>query len=116
MCRAPAALGRLGALPRQAGRRRHGDLLTFLVFTCSRSAADQFRPHQVHLAWPGRTGIANGLAVAETSPIKSVADLQALSKTRPVKFTSTGPAGHRLQRNADRGQPAWHQPQLITGL
>jgi tripartite-type tricarboxylate transporter receptor subunit TctC len=34
-----------------------------------------------------------GLAVAWNSPIKSVADLQALSAKRPVKFTTTGPDG-----------------------
>ena len=34
-----------------------------------------------------------GLAVAAGSPIKSMADLVALGKTRPVKFTCVGPAG-----------------------
>jgi tripartite-type tricarboxylate transporter receptor subunit TctC len=33
------------------------------------------------------------LAVPWNSPIKTVADLQALSKTRPVKFTTNGPEG-----------------------
>ena len=33
-----------------------------------------------------------GLLVPVDSPIKSVADLQALGRQRPVKFTSTGPA------------------------
>jgi tripartite-type tricarboxylate transporter receptor subunit TctC len=34
-----------------------------------------------------------GLAVPWNSPIKSIADLQKLSATRPVKFTTTGPDG-----------------------
>jgi tripartite-type tricarboxylate transporter receptor subunit TctC len=34
-----------------------------------------------------------GLAVPWNSPIKSIADLQALSAKRPVKFTTTGPDG-----------------------
>lgn len=33
-----------------------------------------------------------GLLVPVDSPLKSVADLQALARQRPVKFTSTGPA------------------------
>jgi tripartite-type tricarboxylate transporter receptor subunit TctC len=43
------------------------------------------------MSWIGNMGTdAFGVAVSANSPIKSIADLQALSKRRPVKFTSTG--------------------------
>lgn len=44
-----------------------------------------------YLGTVGRDGY--GIGVAANSPIKSVADLQALSKERPVKFTTTGREG-----------------------
>lgn len=44
-----------------------------------------------YLGTVGRDGY--GIGVAVNSPIKSVADLQALSKERPVKFTTTGREG-----------------------
>jgi tripartite-type tricarboxylate transporter receptor subunit TctC len=44
------------------------------------------------MTWLGNMGKdAYGIAVGVDSPIKSVADLKALSAKRPVKFTSTGP-------------------------
>jgi tripartite-type tricarboxylate transporter receptor subunit TctC len=44
------------------------------------------------MSWLGNMGKdAYGIAVGIDSPIKSVADLKALSAKRPVKFTSTGP-------------------------
>jgi len=44
------------------------------------------------MTWLGNMGRdPYGIAVGADSPIKSVADLVALSKKRPVKFTSTGP-------------------------
>ena len=45
--------------------------------------------------WLGTLGSSDNYAIGvrAASPIKSVADLQALSKQREVKFTSTGPDG-----------------------
>jgi tripartite-type tricarboxylate transporter receptor subunit TctC len=44
------------------------------------------------VTWLGSIGRDHyGIGVGAKSPLKSVADLQALSKTRPVKFTTTGP-------------------------
>lgn len=44
------------------------------------------------MTWIGNMGRdAYGVAVGMNSPIRSVADLKALSAKRPVKFTSTGP-------------------------
>lgn len=66
--------------------------------------------------WLGRAGVDQyGLAVAESSPIKSVADLQALSKTRPVKFTSTGPAGTAYNATLIAAHLLGIRPELITG-
>lgn len=66
--------------------------------------------------WLGRVGIAQyGLAVGENSPIKSVADLKALSKQRPVKFTSTGPAGTAYNATLIAAHLLGIRAQLITG-
>lgn len=44
--------------------------------------------------WLGRVGEdIYALGVSAKSPLKSIADMKALSQTRPVKFTSTGSAG-----------------------
>ncbi len=44
------------------------------------------------MTWIGTMGRdPSGIAVGANSPIRTLADLQALSKQRPVKFTSTGP-------------------------
>lgn len=43
------------------------------------------------MSWIGNMGTdAFGVAVGANSPIKSIADMQRISKTRPIKFTSTG--------------------------
>jgi putative tricarboxylic transport membrane protein len=58
---------------------------------------------------------AYGLAVAHNSPIKSVADLQQLSKTRPVKFTTTGPDGTAYGVTMIATELLGIRLQLITG-
>src|SRR6202166_3741756 len=58
---------------------------------------------------------AYGLAVAFNSPIKSLADLQALSKTRPVKFTTTGPDGTAYGVTMIATELLGIRLQLITG-
>jgi tripartite-type tricarboxylate transporter receptor subunit TctC len=58
---------------------------------------------------------AYGLAVAFNSPIKSVADLQQLSKTRPVKFTTTGPDGTAYGVTMIATELLGIRLQLITG-
>jgi tripartite-type tricarboxylate transporter receptor subunit TctC len=58
---------------------------------------------------------AYGLAVAFNSPVKSVADLQALSKTRPVKFTTTGPDGTAYGVTMIATELLGIRLQLITG-
>jgi tripartite-type tricarboxylate transporter receptor subunit TctC len=67
-------------------------------------------------SWLGRVGEDHyGLAVAAASPIKSIADLQTLSKTRAVKFTSTGPAGTAYSATLIACNLLGIKPQLITG-
>ena len=56
-----------------------------------------------------------GLAVPWNSSIKSVADLQALSKTRPVKFTTTGPDGTAYGVTLIATELLGIRLQLITG-
>jgi tripartite-type tricarboxylate transporter receptor subunit TctC len=56
-----------------------------------------------------------GLAVPWNSPVKSVADLQALSKTRPVKFTTTGPDGTAYGVTLIATELLGIRLQLITG-
>jgi tripartite-type tricarboxylate transporter receptor subunit TctC len=56
-----------------------------------------------------------GLAVPWNSPIKSVADLQTLSKTRPVKFTTTGPDGTAYGVTMIATELLGIRLQLITG-
>jgi tripartite-type tricarboxylate transporter receptor subunit TctC len=56
-----------------------------------------------------------GLAVPWTSPLKTVADLQALSKTRPVKFTTTGPDGTAYGVTMIATDMLGIKLQLITG-
>jgi putative tricarboxylic transport membrane protein len=66
--------------------------------------------------WIGRVGVDHyGLAVGQNSPIKSVADLKALSKQRPVKFTSTGPAGTAYNATLIAAHLLGIRAQLITG-
>ena len=56
-----------------------------------------------------------GLAVPWNSPIKSVADLKALSATRPVKFTTTGPDGTAYGVTMVATELLGIKLQLITG-
>src|SRR5450631_3378478 len=56
-----------------------------------------------------------GLAVPWNSPIKSIADLQALSATRPVKFTTTGPDGTAYGVTMIATELLGIKLQLITG-
>src|ERR1700678_262084 len=65
------------------------------------------------LAGLGRDPYA--LAVPWNSPLKTVADLQALSKTRPVKFTATGPDGTAYGVTMIATDMLGIKLQLITG-
>jgi putative tricarboxylic transport membrane protein len=56
-----------------------------------------------------------GIAVPWNSPVKSVADLQALSATRPVKFTTTGPEGTAYGVTMIATELLGIRLQLITG-
>jgi tripartite-type tricarboxylate transporter receptor subunit TctC len=56
-----------------------------------------------------------GLAVPWSSPVKSVADLKALSATRPVKFTTTGPDGTAYGVTMIATELLGIKLQLITG-
>jgi tripartite-type tricarboxylate transporter receptor subunit TctC len=56
-----------------------------------------------------------GLAVPWNSPIRSIADLQALSATRPVKFTTTGPDGTAYGVTMIATELLGIKLQLITG-
>jgi len=68
------------------------------------------------LTWIGRLGVDHyGLAVGENSPIKSIDDLKALAKRRPVKFTSTGPAGTAYNATLIAAHLLGIRAQLITG-
>jgi tripartite-type tricarboxylate transporter receptor subunit TctC len=65
------------------------------------------------LAGLGRDPYA--LAVAWNSPIKTVDDLRALSKTRPAKFTATGPDGTAYGVTLIATELLGIRIQLITG-
>ncbi len=68
------------------------------------------------VSWLGSVGRDDyALAVAANSPIKTIADLQALSKTRPVKFTSTGPEGTAYAATLIASHLLGIKPQIITG-
>jgi putative tricarboxylic transport membrane protein len=68
------------------------------------------------LTWLGRAGVDGyGLAVGTNSPVKSVNDLRALAKQRPIKFTSTGPAGTAYNATLIAAHLLGLRPQLITG-
>jgi tripartite-type tricarboxylate transporter receptor subunit TctC len=56
-----------------------------------------------------------GLAVPWNSPIKSIADLKALSAMRPVKFTTTGPDGTAYGVTMVATELLGIKLQLITG-
>ena len=66
--------------------------------------------------WLGSVGRDSyGLAVAWNAPIKSIADLKALSQTRPVKFTATGPAGTAYAATLIGTELLGIKSQIITG-
>jgi tripartite-type tricarboxylate transporter receptor subunit TctC len=66
--------------------------------------------------WLGGMGRDNyGIGVAWTSPIKSIADLRALSQTRPVKFTTTGPSGTAYAATLIGAELLGIKAQMITG-
>ena len=66
--------------------------------------------------WLGRAGEDHyALAVGMKSPLQSVADLKALSQTRPLKFTSTGPAGTAYTATQIAAHLLGLRAQLITG-
>ena len=66
--------------------------------------------------WIGRLGVDHyGLAAGENSPIKSIDDLKALAKQRPIKFTSTGPAGTAYYATLIAAHLLGIRAQLITG-
>jgi tripartite-type tricarboxylate transporter receptor subunit TctC len=67
--------------------------------------------------WLGSLGPSDNyaLGVSANSPIRSVADLQALSKTRPVKFTATGPDGTSYLASVISARLLGITPRFITG-
>jgi len=66
--------------------------------------------------WLGGVGRDKyGLGVAWSSPIKSIADLRALSQTRPIKFTTTGPEGTAYAATLIGAELLGIKAQLITG-
>lgn len=68
------------------------------------------------LTWLGRVGEdVYALGVGNTSPLKSMADLKALSQTRPVKFTSTGQAGTAYAATQIATHLLGIKAQIITG-
>ena len=68
------------------------------------------------MSWIGNMGTdAFGVAVGVNSPIKSIADMQRISKTRAIKFTSTG-AGSTGRAGAIIGSKLLGiNSQVITG-
>jgi tripartite-type tricarboxylate transporter receptor subunit TctC len=56
-----------------------------------------------------------GLVVPASSPVKSIADLQALSKQRPVKFTTVGPASTSYSATRIAANLLGLNVQLIAG-
>ena len=69
------------------------------------------------MTWLGNIaqGETYAIAVAPDSPLKTVADMQALSQTRPVKFTSTGPEGTSYSAIIISSKILGIRPQIITG-
>ncbi|MBV8534281.1 MAG: hypothetical protein JO128_01740 [Alphaproteobacteria bacterium] len=66
--------------------------------------------------WLGRAGEDHyALAVGANSPLRSIADFKALSQTRPIKFTSTGPAGTAYTATQIAAHLLGLRAQLITG-
>jgi putative tricarboxylic transport membrane protein len=70
----------------------------------------------IKLSWLGRAGVDYyGLAVGTSSAVKTIDDLRALAKQRPIKFTSTGPAGTAYNATLIAAHLLGLRPQLITG-
>ena len=68
------------------------------------------------VTWLGSMGRDDyGIAVGANSPIKSIADLKALSAARPVKFTATGPEGTAYAATLIGAKLLGLRAQLITG-
>ena len=68
------------------------------------------------VSWLGSIGRDHyGIGVGANSPIKSIADLQALAATRPVKFTSTGPEATAYAATLIACELLGIKPQLIGG-
>ena len=66
--------------------------------------------------WLGRVGEDTyALGVGANAPFKSIADLKALSQTRPVKFTSTGSAGTAYAATQIAANLLDIKAQIITG-
>ncbi len=66
--------------------------------------------------WLGRVGEdIYALGVGANSPLKSIADMKALSQTRPVKFTSTGQAGTAYAATQIATHLLGIKAQIITG-
>jgi len=66
--------------------------------------------------WLGRVGEDTyALGVGANSPLKSIADMKALSQTRPVKFTSTGSAGTAYAATQIATNLLGIKAQIITG-
>jgi tripartite-type tricarboxylate transporter receptor subunit TctC len=69
------------------------------------------------MTWLGNIaqGETYAIAVAPDSPLKTVADMQTLSRQRPVKFTSTGPEGTSYSAIIISSEMLGIRPQIITG-
>jgi tripartite-type tricarboxylate transporter receptor subunit TctC len=68
------------------------------------------------VTWLGSIGRDHyGLGVSSRSPFKSVADLKALSATRPVKFTTTGPEATAYSATLIATDLLGIKAQMITG-
>jgi tripartite-type tricarboxylate transporter receptor subunit TctC len=66
--------------------------------------------------WLGRVAEdIYALGVGANSPLKSIADMQALSQTRPIKFTSTGSAGTAYAATQIATNLLGIKAQIITG-
>jgi putative tricarboxylic transport membrane protein len=84
------------------------------MFVLQKEGRAEFDLNQI--SWLGSIGRDDyGIAVAANSPLKTIADLQALSKTRPVKFTSTGPEGTAYAATLIASHLLGIKAQLITG-
>jgi tripartite-type tricarboxylate transporter receptor subunit TctC len=58
---------------------------------------------------------AYGIAVPKNSPLKSMADLQKLAKTRPIKFPCIGPAGTAYSATRIGAHLLGFEAQIIPG-